>query len=147
MLSEARTTEQVAAKELQVRPEHIPQQLRRCAQWICWRYVDRGEGKKPDKQPVNPHSSHKLANAGVHWPNTWTNFEHAYMTYLAYRNRGLRGVGFVLTKNDPFVAIDIDNCVSAGELSLEAQTIVSSYTEISPSGHGLRTLHYLCTLT
>lgn len=143
MLSEARATEQVAAKELQVQPEHIPQELRRCAQWVCWRYVDRGEGKKPDKQPVNPHSSHNLANAGVHWPNTWSNFEHAYMTYLAYRSRGLRGVGFVLTGNDPFVAIDLDNCVSAGELSPEAQAIVygvHSYTEISPSGHGLRIL-------
>ena len=123
--------------------EHIPQELRRCAQWVCWRYVDRGEGKKPDKQPVNPHSSHNLANAGVHWPNTWTNFEHAYMTYLAYRNRCLRGVGFVLTENDPFVAIDLDNCISAGKISPEAQAIVDSvrsYTEISPSGHGLRIL-------
>ena len=65
------------------------------------------------------------------------------MTYLAYRSRGLRGVGFVLTETDPFVAIDIDNCVSAGELSPEAQVIVNcvhSYTEISPSGHGLRIL-------
>lgn len=143
MLSEARATQRVAAKELQVQPEHIPRELRRCAQWVCWRYVDRGEGKKPDKQPVNPHSSHNLANAGVHWPNTWTNFEHAYMTYLAYRSRGLRGVGFVLTGNDPFVAIDLDNCISAGEISLQARAIVDSvrsYTEISPSGHGLRIL-------
>lgn len=126
-----------------VQQEHIPEKLRRCAQWICWRYVDRGEGKKPDKQPINPHRLHTLANAGIHWPNTWTNFDHAYMTFLAYRSRGLRGVGFVLTKNDPFVAIDIDNCVSAGELSSEAQAIVNgvhSYTEKSPSGHGLRIL-------
>jgi len=143
MRAEARATEQVAAKELQVQPEHIPQELRRCAQWVCWRYVDRGEGKKPDKQPVNPHSSHKLANAGVHWPNTWTNFEHAYMTYLAYRSRGIRGIGFVLTKNDPFVAIDIDNCINGGEISPDAKCAVDgmhSYTEISPSGHGLRIL-------
>ena len=52
-------------------------------------------------------------------------------------------MGFVLTETDPFVAIDIDNCVSAGELSPEAQVIVNcvhSYTEISPSGHGLRIL-------
>lgn len=131
------------AEQPAVQQEHIPQELRRCAQWVCWRYVDRGEGKKPDKQPVNPHSSHKLANAGVHWPNTWTNFEHAYMTYLAYRRRGLRGVGFVLTETDPFVAIDIDNCTSPGVISPEAQAIVDgvhSYTEISPSGHGLRIL-------
>jgi putative DNA primase/helicase len=140
MPSEARAREQVAPKELQVQPEHIPAELRRYAQWICWRYVDRGEGKKPDKQPVNPHNLH---NAGVHWPNTWTNFEHAYMTYLAYRNRGLRGIGFVLTTTDPFVGVDLDHCVVDGKVAPEAQAIVDhlgSYTETSPSGQGLRIL-------
>jgi hypothetical protein len=39
------------------------------------------EGKKPDKQPVNPRT---LANAGVHWANTWTSFDEAYATYLRH---------------------------------------------------------------
>ena len=50
-----------------IQPEHIPPELMPHPQWVCWRYVDRGEGRKPDKQPVNPRS---LANAGVHWANT-----------------------------------------------------------------------------
>ena len=111
MPSEIRATEAFISMETQVQPEKIPLELRRYAQWVCWRYVERGEGKKPDKQPVNPHNLH---NAGVHWPNTWTNFEHANMTYLAYRGRDLRGIGFVLTEKDPFVAVDLDHCLSAG---------------------------------
>src|SRR5215211_198635 len=62
-----------------VHPEQIPQVLLNHPQWVCWRYVDRGEGRKPDKQPVNPRT---LANAGVHWANTWTSFDEAYATYL-----------------------------------------------------------------
>ena len=47
-----------------IHPQQIPQALLRHPQWVCWRYVERGEGRKPDKQPVNPRT---LANAGVHW--------------------------------------------------------------------------------
>ena len=118
----------------------IPQVLLAYPQWVCWRYVSRGQGKKPDKRPVNPHNLH---NAGVRWANTWTTFAHAYTTYLMYEGRGLHGIGFVLTPDDPFVGVDIDNCVEAGELEPSALDIVrhfASYTEVSPSQHGLRIL-------
>jgi primase-polymerase (primpol)-like protein len=62
----------------EIQEDYIPSELLTYAQWDCWRYVDRGEGRKPDKQPVNPRS---LANAGVHWTNTWAPFEIAYATY------------------------------------------------------------------
>jgi hypothetical protein len=67
-----------------VQPEHIPQQLRRCAQWICWRYVDRGEGKKPDKQPVNPHSSHKRLDQYLPLPEG--DLQEAYARFGAVDN-------------------------------------------------------------
>ena len=114
-----------------VHREHIPQELLSYPQWVCWRYVDRGENKKPDKQPVNPHT---LNNAGVHWTNTWSTFEHAYMTYLMYRERGLHGVGFVLTVGDPFVGVDIDDCLSEREISTPARDVI---------GH-LLFFNYLC---
>src|SRR5438874_1013983 len=59
-------------------PEMIPSALKPYTQWVLWRYIDRGTGRKPDKQPVNPHT---LGNAGVHWPNTWSTFEHVYQCY------------------------------------------------------------------
>ena len=82
-------------------------------QWVCWRYVDRGEGRKPDKQPVNPRN---LANAGVHWANTWTTFDVAYAAYLRHVKEGINGIGFVLTPDDPYVAVDIDGCVQEKEI-------------------------------
>lgn len=109
-------------------------------QWVCWRYVDRGEGRKPDKQPVNPRT---LANAGVHWANTWTDFEEAYATYLCHCDQHIHGIGFVLTLSDPYVAVDLDACIHDEEVENNAAQIITklgSYTEVSPSGQGIRIL-------
>lgn len=123
-----------------INPAPIPANLKCFPQWVLWRYQPRGPGRKPDKQPVNPRT---LANAGVNWPNTWTSFAYAYTAYLKHRQRGMAGLGFVLTRNDPIVAIDLDDCVHAGAIAPHAQTVietVASYTELSPSGQGLRLL-------
>src|SRR5687767_8463669 len=73
-----------------VRADTIPQELMAYPQWVCWRYIDRGEGRKPDKQPVNPRT---LANAGVHWANTWTSFDEAYAAYLRHCIQQVHGIG------------------------------------------------------
>jgi hypothetical protein len=48
---------------LTVQADLIPIALREFPrpQWVCWRKVFRGEGKKPDKRPINPKT---LGNAG-----------------------------------------------------------------------------------
>jgi putative DNA primase/helicase len=123
---------------LMVQHDTIPTQLKEYPQWVCWSYVFRGEGRKPDKRPINPRNLH---NAGVHWPNTWGGFDEVYKSYLTHRVDGMAGIGFVLTKDDPFVGIDVDNCLQDGSPSVEAQAVIdhfASYTELSPSGAGLR---------
>lgn len=122
---------------LPVAYEDLPQELFSYTQWVCWRYVPRGRGRKPDKQPVNPHT---LGNAGVGWANTWSSFE---LAYAVYQEHHLAGVGFVLTQEDPFVGVDLDNCVSEEDVTPFAAAVVQtlqSYTEYSPSGTGLRIL-------
>jgi putative DNA primase/helicase len=67
----------------------------------------------------------------------------AYTTYLAHRSGGLDGIGFVLTPTDPYVAVDIDSCIKGAEIESRAAQIVEelrSYTEVSPSGRGIRIL-------
>jgi primase-polymerase (primpol)-like protein len=122
-----------------VRGENIPHELKTYEQWVVWRQVPREKGKKPDKVPCNPKT---LGKAGVHWPNTWSTFEQAYTTYLRHRDDGIAGIGFVLA-DDPFVAVDIDECMSEEGITEPAVEIIQtlqSYTEVSPSGRGLRIL-------
>lgn len=84
--------------ERMVYEQNIPYELSIRPQWVCWRYIDRGEGRKPDKQPVNPHNLH---NAGATWPNTWADFETTLKAYQDNKDGLLHGMGFVLTLDDP----------------------------------------------
>ena len=129
-----------AERPLPFQPDRIPDELRAYSQWVCWRYAaQRGSGK-PAKQPVNPHTLH---SAGVHWANTWGSCDDAYAVYVAHRAAGIDGIGFVLTEDDPFVGLDLDRCITGSEMDSQAQTVVenmATYTEVSPSGTGLRIL-------
>lgn len=67
-------------------------------------------------------------------PSTWCSYEQA-----AASDRGV-GLGFVLN-GDGIVCIDLDHCLTDGELAPWAQRIVDAavgaYCEVSPSSRGL----------
>ncbi|RKL62327.1 hypothetical protein DXT63_11900 [Thermoanaerobacteraceae bacterium SP2] len=114
--------------------DNIPDELKQLPQWVVWRYGFRQDGK-PTKVPYNPKTG---AAASVNDPATWATFEEAL---AAFEAGGFDGVGFVFTSADPFVGIDLDNCLDEdGSIQPWAQDLVTrfnSYTEITPSGHGL----------
>lgn len=117
---------------LPVIPENLPQELKECSQWVCWKYD--WDGKKWTKPPYRPNG-YKADKTN---PNHYSEF---VIVMAAYQKGHFDGIGFVLTKNDPFVAIDIDHCLNGSVLTEEARGIISimeSYTEISPSGTGIR---------
>jgi len=118
-------------------PESIPNELRQCPQWVCWRAVPKDNGKV-DKIPVNAKTG---KNASHNNPSTWANFEQ---TLTGYRdgNGNLAGIGYVFAKDDPFCGIDLDKCRDAetGSIQSWAWNVIqdlNSYTEISPSGTGV----------
>lgn len=110
--------------------ENIPVELREFKQWVCWKYEELDEGKLT-KEPVTIHG--KLAS--VTDPSTWTDFDTAVANAHKYS-----GIGFVLTNNDPYAAIDLDDCAGDEKLFEWQQEIFNafdSYAELSPSGRGL----------
>jgi putative DNA primase/helicase len=123
------------------RAESIPPTLTAIDQWVAWRYdprVDKKTGKpKPTKVPVDPLTG---LSAKSNTKSTWGTFNQAWERY---KRDGLDGVGFVLTLEAGVVGIDIDHCRNpeTGEVDGDALAIVraiDSYTEISPSGTGVR---------
>ncbi|PGZ24383.1 DNA primase [Bacillus anthracis] len=110
---------------------NIPTELKNCPQWVLWRKEKRNG--KLTKVPYQVNS--KMAQANNR--NTWSSFE---MVVEKYKQGGYDGIGFVFSKQDDYVGIDLDKCCVDGELSELAQdimNIVPSYTEYSPSGNGI----------
>lgn len=115
-----------------------PAELARRPQWVAWRLTPREGEPKPTKVPYDARTG-RLASTTD--PNTWASFEEA--AAFCASHDWASGVGYVLSPDDPYVGIDLDSCRDPHSARLEAwaKAIVkrlNSYTEISPSGTGLR---------
>lgn len=80
-------------------------------------------------------------HASTNDPNTWTDYRTALAAVQAGHGDGL---SYILTENDPYAAIDLDNCRHADTHSVDAwaqnflQAGRYSYSEVTPSGAGIR---------
>lgn len=109
----------------------IPSELRNVPQWILWKF-ETVNGRKT-KVPYQPNGEMAQANNR----RTWSTFATATKFYL---NGDFDGIGFVFSRQDNYIGIDIDGCVVDGQINSFAESIVEqldSYTEFSPSGNGL----------
>lgn len=112
--------------------KNIPEILKQQPQWVVW-----GVPGEPLKAPFQPDSLLRLsvvpAKSGV--PETWGDFKSAAECV----RRGLaRGIGYEF--DGGIYGVDLDHVIENGVINPEAAAIVESlqsYTEISPSGHGL----------
>lgn len=113
--------------------QNIPFELQRLNQWVC-----AGD----NKLPINPHTG---AAADVTNPSTWG-------TFLEARSCSMRHIGFVLSKDDPYTIIDLDDPRknSKGEWETDVELVKArtqrhckilelfeSYAEYSQSGYGI----------
>jgi hypothetical protein len=115
--------------------DNVPQELIERSQWVVWRYVRR-DGRDT-KVPFDPRTG-KPASATD--PSTWRTVAEAKVGL--HQHGGFDGIGFVFSGADPFAGVDLDHCLDEqGQIQPWAQHIVdrlSTYTEISPSGRGLK---------
>jgi hypothetical protein len=108
--------------------------MRQYAQWVVWRYEEEPGKDKPKKVPYGPHTGR---HASVSDPSTWGSFEQAID---AAASGWFAGIGFVLTNNDPFGFIDLDDAHGDADAVSKQQKIFDnfvSYAERSPSEKGL----------
>ena len=114
----------------------LPAILKEFPNWCNWSPAPRPNGKIA-KAPLTPRT---LAPARANDPRTWGTFQEAADRLTKYI-----GLGFVTDKRHEIIGGDIDNCVypdgTITDDAMEIVTALGTYTEISPSGTGLR---FLC---
>lgn len=111
--------------------KNIPNELKLTNQWVLWKSTVR-DGKAT-KVPYQLDGTMAQSNN----PRTWSTFQSVINKY---GQGGYDGIGFMFSKDDPFIGIDIDHCVENGSLTKFAEDVMSlvpSYTEYSPSGEGI----------
>jgi AAA domain len=107
-------------------------------QWCVWRWTQKPDGKwqKPPFQAKQPDR-----HASTTDPSTWADYATALATVQAGH---ADGISYIITKDDPFAAIDLDHCRSTITNSIDVwaqnylQAAVNTYQEITPSGEGIR---------
>jgi hypothetical protein len=114
---------------------HVPKHLLNAgARWVGWKQVaPKRPGGKPRKVPIDPHTGRAGSSTD---PATWSTLDHAR------KCQGGR-VGFTFIREDDIGGVDLDGCrdPATGKLTDWAWEIIerfNSYTEISPTGTGVK---------
>lgn len=127
----------------------IPSELKNIPNWILWcaeqRENSKGE-KKSTKIPYQANPQYVGVEARSNDPSTWSTFPTAVKFY---NSSNADGIGFVFSRNDNYIGIDIDKCVSyrsedvdrenpiLSDFAKEIIDTLDSYTEFSVSGTGI----------
>jgi|HigsolmetaGSP11D_1036233.scaffolds.fasta_scaffold00512_9 hypothetical protein len=130
------TTKQLIQKNMTSNWGNIPAELKTRNQWVLWKLVERKTPKGVKKTKIPFQINGKSADSTN--PETWATFEQVVSAFN--NNPGMySGIGFVFSEDDPYLGIDIDDCIHE-DISPEAKAIiekVASYTETSQSGTGI----------
>src|SRR5215204_2709966 len=112
-------------------PEHIPGELKTGRLWVCC---------DEEKVPHIALATGKPRRASSTNPETWRSYDEAETAFATGR---YSGIGRVITAQDPYVGVDLDDCRDPKTrlIASWAWSIVerlNSYTEVSPSRTGVK---------
>lgn len=112
-------------------PNGIPDELKLLEQWVGWRFEAKPDGGAT-KIPINVRTGARASSTNH---ATWTSFSRALASY----NRGqVDGIGFVFTREDPYIGFDRDDVEEGDPFGLDALVDeMGTHTEVSPSGNGI----------
>ena len=125
-----------------------PAALRELKQWLIWKFEPNPKpGKKDLKVPYYAKSgtkrgwmpgvrSKKVGQGSAEELPLLVTFDEAL---AAAQERGMTGIGLAMVPGQPVTALDFDHCVADGVIDPAVEAlIVGTYSEISPSGTGVR---------
>jgi len=113
-----------------------PAALTSLRNWLVWRMVHRDGQPKPSKIPYYADGAPRGMQDTPEDRARLVTFDEAR---TAASRGDYTGVGFALLPGAGIVALDFDNCVAAGEIAPHVEALCEgTYSEISPSGNGVR---------
>jgi hypothetical protein len=118
--------------------DQIPEELRALRNWVAWRSEKRAGRNGAVRETKVPYHARTAKRARSNDPATWSTFEEAQ---AALKRGDYTGLGFCLTP--PYVGVDLDGCRQNGSNEPWAAEIIrelDSYSELSPSGHGVHVI-------
>lgn len=122
-------------------------ELAQLDQWVISKYVPRrGKLDKPPFSPLLDAEHTKPWQCSHSEPSHWASYDVAFSTLTSYR---FLWMGFVFHESDPYSGVDLDGCCrpecerirtrdDIEPWALRIIDLVNSYTEISPSGKGVK---------
>lgn len=121
-------------KIIEVNTLEIPEELKELPQWVLWRAEWNNKRQQYEKVPYS-FSGYLASSTNK---DTWTIFDAIHNLYE--ENNLYDGIGFMLSDNDKYIVLDIDNAIDENgqintDLALEMTEL--TYCEMSPSGTGL----------
>lgn len=113
----------------------IPDELKQLSKWVLWRAEWDNKQKQYKKVPYS-YAGYRASSTES---ETWTIFDAIHSLYE--KNHSYNGIGFVLSNDDDYICLDIDDAVNpdTGQLQtdLALEMTELTYCELSPSGTGL----------
>jgi hypothetical protein len=116
----------------------VPVELQEGKRFVCWR--ERTRNQQLTKVPINPHTGNEAESDN---PATWSTLAEALAFYQKHSNK-LQGIGRMFALPDGIIGIDFDDCLDDGQNIIPTHVAdewlpqLNSYTEISPSGRGVK---------
>jgi len=110
----------------------IPDDLGELDHWVLWRR---------ERETKVPYGIDGRRASSTDY-KTWATCEDVLEVWRRHPSRWA-GIGFVFTNSDPFVGIDLDNCLESDSMVKPwargiVERFANTYCEVSPSGRGLK---------
>ncbi len=137
-----------ASQNVQMMPSklhlsEVPEGLRRHRAWLLWRFEQFPDEAKPRKVPYYASGRKRAGRQGaVDDVRAMVSFDEAREA-LASSDGYYDGLGFAPRAEHGLLILDFDNCIDAkGDVPPDvAQIAASTYSEVTPSGKGLRCIY------
>ncbi|MEB8067692.1 phage NrS-1 polymerase family protein [Mammaliicoccus fleurettii] len=120
-------------KILKVNKENVPTEMAHLEHWVLWKAE---KIKDKDEYSKVPYQLIGLKASSTN-PSSWSSFDKSIQKLDDYE-----GVGFVLTKEDNYICLDLDNIHINSETfepmtDIAKEIMAKTWWEISPSGTGV----------